>query len=51
MGLTSAEVERREPVWEKLTKWRSQSFSYKYATAWWSCSFLVVIGVLGFEIA
>lgn len=41
-------MERSERVWEKLTRWPSQSFSYKYATV--VVSFLVVIGVLGLKL-
>src|SRR5260370_21445208 len=47
----SAEVERSEPVWEKLTKWPHQLSSYKYATASVVLSFLVVIGVLGLKLS
>ncbi|HLA11527.1 MAG TPA: hypothetical protein VJ023_13150 [Pyrinomonadaceae bacterium] len=46
----SAEVERSEPVWEKLTKWSYQSFSYKYAIASMVLFFLLVIGVLGLKL-
>ena len=46
----SAEVERSEPVWEQLTKWPYQLFSYRFATASVVLFFLVVIGVLGLKL-
>lgn len=46
----SPEVERSEPVRQKLRKWSYQSFSYKYATALVVLFFLAVIGVLGLKL-